>query len=221
MRSSYHEELDGVMNQLVNMASLVEIAMQKASNSLLNADLVDAESVITDDEQLDQLHEQLEYKALSLLMLQAPVAGELRIVVSSIRVVFEFARMGDLAAHIAKIARMRYPEHALPAQLEPNFRKMADISLKMIDVARQTLATRNADKALTLAEIDSKMDSLREDHFNVILGDDFDGTVEQAVDVALLGRYFERFADHCVAVGRRIVYLVTGETPEGEDWPNA
>lgn len=221
MRSSYHEELNVVMGQLVEMATLVETAMEKASDALLNCDLGEAEAVISDDDQLDRMHEELEYKCLSLLMLQAPVAGELRIVVSAIRVVFELARMGDLAAHVAKIARLRYPNEALPADLKDNFQKMADISIEMIDVARHTLATQDADKAKTLAEIDTKMDQLRRDHFNVILDDSWSGTIEEAVDVALLGRYFERFADHAVAVGRRTIYLATGEVPEGEDWPNA
>lgn len=221
MRSSYHEELDSVLEQLVHMASLVETAIREASEALVTADLTKAEAVISEDAALDTLHEQLEYKCLSLLMLQAPVAGELRIVVSAIRVVFELARMGDLAAHIAKVARLRYPNHAVPADLEPNFAEMARIAEKMISLARNTLGEHDAEEALRLAEIDSKIDELRRQHFEVVLDENWEGTVEQAVDVALLGRYYERFCDHAVAVGRRVIYLVTGEVPEGEDWPNA
>lgn len=221
MRSSYHEELDSVLEQLVHMASLVETAMHEASESLVTADLTKAEAVVSGDAELDTLHEQLEYKCLSLLMLQAPVAGELRIVVSAIRVVFELARMGDLAAHIAKVARLRYPNHAVPADLEPNFAEMARIAEKMISLARVTLSEHDAKEARRLAEIDSTIDELRRQHFEVVLDENWGGTVEQAVDVALLGRYYERFCDHAVAVGRRVIYLVTGESPEGEDWPNA
>lgn len=221
MRSSYHEELDGVLTSLLHMAELVEQAIRESSRALLEADLVRAEQVIGDDAKLDAMHEEMEYRCLSLLALQAPVAGELRTVVSSIRLVFELARMGDLAAHIAKVARLRYPHKALPASLEPNFRQMAEIAEQMIDVARVTLAERDAQGASGLAEIDAKMDELRRDHFQVMLDDSFDGGITAAVDVALLGRYYERFADHAVAVGRRTIYLVTGEVPEGEDWPNA
>ncbi|NLE98200.1 MAG: phosphate signaling complex protein PhoU [Propionibacterium sp.] len=221
MRSSYHEELDSILEQLVHMASLVEVAIHDASEALVTADLNKAESVISNDTQLDTLHEELEYKALSLLMLQAPVAGELRIVVSAIRVVFELARMGDLAAHIAKIARLRYPNHAVPDDLEPNFAEMARIAEKMIHLARTTLSEHDAKEAMRLAEIDSTIDELRRQHFDVVLAEQWQGTVEEAVDVALLGRYYERFCDHAVAVGRRTIYLVTGESPEGEDWPNA
>lgn len=221
MRATYRQELDSVIDQLVHMASLVEIAMQEASESLLTADLAKAETVISNDAELDALHEELEYKCMSLLALQAPVAGELRIVVSAVRVVFELARMGDLSVHIAKIARLRYPEHALPADLEGNFKEMGRIASKMIELARITLSEHDADEALRLAEIDAAVDELRSEHFSKILDKNWGGTVEEAVDVALLGRYYERFCDHAVAVGRRTIYLVTGEVPEGEDWPNA
>ncbi len=221
MRASYHEELNGVLERLHHMAELVEVAMREASESLLTADLGRAEAVISNDAQLDAMHEELEYKCLSLLALQAPVAGELRTIVSTIRVVFELARMGDLAAHIAKIARLRYPDHAVVPELEPNFRRMAEVSIQMIQVAARSLQDQDATEAMTLAQIDAEMDDLRRDHFTVVLGDGWQGTTAQAIDIALLGRYFERFADHAVAVARRVIYLITGSNPEGVDWPNA
>lgn len=221
MRTSYHEELNSVLDRLVHMADLVEIAIRESSESLLTADLERAEAVITKDVQLDEMHEELEYQCLSLLALQAPVAGELRTIVSAIRVVFELARMGDLAAHIAKIARLRYPAHAVPERFEGNFREMADIAEEVIDVARLALADRDAKGAESLVAIDARMDDLRRDQFTEIFREGTDITIEGAVDVALLGRYFERFADHAVAVGRRVIYIITGEVPAGDDWPNA
>lgn len=221
MRTSYHEELDGLLKSLLHMAELVETALEESTAALFEADINRAEAVISNDAELDQLHEKLEYECLSLLALQAPVAGELRTVVSAIRMVFELARMGDLAAHIAKIARLRYPNKAVPAGLEPNFRSMSEIALKMIDVAREALANRDVHEAYGLADIDTKMDDLRREHFNVLLDENWNDGIAAAVDVALVGRYYERFADHAVAVGRRTIYLITGEVPEGEDWPNA
>lgn len=105
MRTSYHEELDAIIDNLVHMAELVETAIKEGSESLLTADLARAEAVITNDAELDRIHEEMEYKCLSLLALQAPVAGELRTIVSAIRVVFELARMGDLAAHVANLVQ--------------------------------------------------------------------------------------------------------------------
>ncbi|GAA3862669.1 phosphate signaling complex protein PhoU [Tessaracoccus defluvii] len=221
MRTSYHEELNSVLDRLVHMAQLAETAVSEASVALLTADLGRAEAVITDDAELDRIHEEMEYKCLSILALQAPVAGELRTIVSAIRVVFELARMGDLAAHIAKIARLRYPAHAVPAQFEASFKEMAEIAIEIIDVARVSLQDRDAHGAHRLVDIDARMDTLRREQFESILADGADVTIEGAVDVALLGRYFERFADHAVAVGRRVIYIITGEVPEGEDWPNA
>ena len=221
MRTSYHEELDSILDSLVHMAGLVEVAIRDASESLLSADLGLAESVISKDIELDRMHEEMEYKCLSLLALQAPVAGELRTIVSAIRVVFELARMGDLAAHVAKIARLRYPATAVPERFEAGFREMASIAIEIIDLARLSMAARDVNGAHRLAEIDSRMDELRREQFTLMLSEDSDISIEGAVDVALLGRYFERFADHAVAVGRRVIYIMTGQVPEGEDWPNA
>lgn len=221
MRTSYHDELNSVIEDLVHMATLVEVAIHDASEALFTADLAKAEQVIGADATLDLLHEELEYKCLSLLALQAPVAGELRTIVSAIRVVFELARMGDLSAHVAKIARLRFPGKAVPTQLEDNFRSMAEIALRMIRLAKDALAAKDATEAIRLADVDAQMDTLRRAQFTELLGTKWDATVEEAVDVALLGRYYERFCDHAVAVGRRVIYISTGEVPEGEDWPNA
>lgn len=221
MRSSYHEELGGTLARLNEMASLVEVAIREAGEALLNPDLAKAERVVSEDAVLDSMHEELEYRLLSLLALQAPVAGELRTIVSGIRVVFELARMGDLAAHVAKVARLRYPEHAIPAELEPNFQRMAQLSDDMMVRTVKILSKQDADAATDMAEVDAEMDELRREHFAKVLGEAWEGSTAQAIDVALVGRYFERFADHAVAVARRVIYITTGESPEGEDWPNA
>lgn len=221
MRASYHEELETVLTKLHEMARLVETAMVEATDALLTADLERAESVISEDAKLDSMHEELEYKCLSLLALQAPVAGELRTIVSAIRVVFELARMGDLAAHIAKIARLRFPNHAVVPELEPNIRRMSEVCAKMVRVAAESLHDHDAAEAQSLANIDAEVDDLRREHFTTVLDENWQGTTAQAVDVALLGRYYERFADHAVAVARRVIYLVTGSNPQGENWPNA
>lgn len=221
MRETYHEELDDVTNKLVSMSSNVRTAVQDATEALLKADLRLAERVIADDARLDAMHEEIEEQCFQLLARQAPVAGELRTVVSALRMVFELARMGDLAAHVAKIARMRYPEKAVPQALEANFARMSEVADHMVGEAGRTLAERDVVEATKLAENDEEMDELRREQFKVLLADDWQYGVEAAVDAALLGRYYERIADHAVAVGRRIIYVITGDVPEGEDWPNA
>ena len=114
MRDSYHEALDAVVSDLVKLTGLVQTALQEATVALLQANLDKAEEVISADSRIDAMHDDIEARCFSLLARQAPVAGELRTVVAAMRMVADLARMGDLSAHIAKIARLRYPEHAVP-----------------------------------------------------------------------------------------------------------
>lgn len=219
MRESYHAELDGVITDLVVMARHGQVALKDSTVALLTADQTIAERVIADDTRIDEMAISLETRAFNLLARQSPVAGELRTLVAVLRMTFELSRMGDLAAHVAKIARMRFPEKAVPSELEGNFARMAEVADEMISVACETLEGRNTEAALKLAERDEEMDTLRRDQFKLLLGNDWAHGVEAAVDVALLGRYYERIADHAVAMGRRIVLVLTGEAPEGENWP--
>ena len=133
--------------------------------------------------------------------------------------VAELERMGDLAAHVAKIARLRYPERAVPEALRANFIRMGDVAEKMVVGAGQTLIDRNIQVAEELRSRDEEMDELRRTQFRVLLSDDWPYGVEAAVDVALLGRYYERIADHAASMARRVIYVVTGEFPETEYWP--
>lgn len=220
MRETYRVELESVIEDLVSMSQDVQVAVRDSTRALLQADDAIAERVITEDEKLDRVADDIEHRCFSLLSLQAPVAGELRIVVSALRMVGELARMGDLAAHVAKVARLRYPEIAIPERLRPNFARMAEISEQMVGTAGSTLRARDVEMAETLAHNDEEMDDLRRSQFRLLLGDEWPYGVEAAVDVALLGRYYERIADHAVSMGRRVIYVVTGAVPAGAaQWP--
>lgn len=221
MRDSYHESLESVVTDLVNMTEAVQTAVRDATRALLEADLTTAESVISSDSAIDRLHDDLEARCFSLLARQAPVAGELRTVVAAMRMVADLARMGDLAAHVAKIARLRYPEHAVPEGLVSNFTLMARVAENMVETAGRSLKERNAHDAGQLADSDDEMDELRKSQFRVMLSKDWPYSVEAAVDVALLGRYYERIADHAVIMASRVIYVITGLLPEGENWPVA
>jgi phosphate transport system protein len=219
MRDSYHDQLDDILADLVQMCQKVAIAVRSSTTALLEADIHVAEQVIGDDAELDRMQADIEERAFHLLARQSPVAGELRTVVASLRMVSELERMGDLAAHVAKIARLRYPESAIPEALRPSFVKMGDVAEKMVIAAGQTLHDRNVQNAEELRTRDQEMDDLRRTQFRVLLSDDWPYGVEAAVDVALLGRYYERIADHAASMARRIIYVVTGQFPEHEYWP--
>ena len=221
MRDSYRDELNATTELIVTVAGLVRTAVQDATTALVTADLTIAERVISGDARIDELTKEIEQRSFQLLARQAPVAGELRTVVAVLRMSYSLDRMGDLAAHIAKIARLRYPEAAAPEPIADQIKQMAETADSMIATAITTLENRDAEAAAGLATADSKMDELRSDQFHLLLSDDWEYGVEKAVDTALLGRYYERIADHAVAMGARTIYIVTGEAPEGENWPSS
>ena len=221
MRDNYRESLESVVHDLVEMTGLVQVAVQEATLALLDADLAVAEKTISADVELDHRHDDLEARCFSLMARQAPVAGELRTLVAALRMVADLARMGDLAAHIAKIARLRYPECAVPEGLRPNFTLMARVAGEMVETAGRSLLERNAHDAGKLADSDDEMDELRKSQFRLLLDKEWSYGVEAAVDVALLGRYYERIADHAVLMASRVIYVITGLLPAGENWPSA
>jgi phosphate transport system protein len=211
MRSAYHEQLDHFDAGLAHMTTLVNAAMIKATNALLDADLALAESVIAADEAIDTVAHDLEDEALQLVALQAPVATELRVLLSGLRISASLERMGDLAVHVAKAARLRYPASAVPAELRQVIIDMGEVAERIVQRTGDVLANRDAAGATQLAIIDDEMDSLHRQLFNAVLSPDWSHGVEAAIDVTLVSRYYERFADHAVTIGKRVVHIVTGE----------
>jgi phosphate transport system protein len=213
MRDAYTDQLDSIRDDLVQMARLVRVALDEATESLLEGDAKLAEHVISADVAVDALREKLEEHSFELLSLQNPVAGDLRMLVASLRMVSEFERMGDLAVHIAKIARLRTPEIAVPDELVPTISRMAAVAEVMIGKVEHVIANSDVEAAHEMVEVDQEMDRLRRASFRELLGSDWKHGVEPAVDIALLGRYYERIADHAVSIAHRVVFLVTGEQP--------
>jgi phosphate transport system protein len=213
MRDAYHEELDAISASLVEMANMVGSAISRATTALLDADLTLAEMVIAADEAVDELYRSTEERAFDLMARQQPVASDLRVLVTSLRMVADLERMGDNAVHVAKIARRRYPSSAVAPQLRPTVLKMGHIAEEIVAKTANVIAQRDIELAAELERDDDVMDELHKKLFTLILDAQWEGGVEAVVDVTLAGRYYERFADHAVSVARRVVYLVTGERP--------
>ena len=217
MRETFHEELDHMSSSVVDMTKLVSVALERATQALLDADVSLAESVISADAEIEAAYQALEDKAVELLARQAPVAGDLRIIVAGLRGVADLERMGGLARHIAKIARLRYPACAVPDVLRETITEMATAALSMAHKAAEVVAWRDAERARELESDDDRIDTLRRNLFGTMLSPDWTYGVEPAIDLALVGRYYERFADHAVEVARLVVYMVTGERPRGDE----
>ncbi len=213
MRDVYHDQLDSIVDDLVAMTGAVRDAVREATEALLSAKAESAEAVISGDKAIDHTRDMLEDRALQLLATQQPVAGDLRILVGALRMVADLERMGDLAVHVAKVARMRMPDIAVPEALRPTIARMAEVAERMVGSASSIIAERDVEAALELEDEDDEMDQLRRLLFRMLLSDEWAYGVEPAIDIALLGRYYERIGDHAVSMGRRVVYLVTGEHP--------
>jgi len=213
MREAFHEQLDSVFSELAGMCRLVETAVGDATRALLQGDAEVAERVISGDTAIDDEREKIEDTCFSLLSLQQPVAGDLRVVVSALRMVSEVERMGDLSVHVAKIARLRVPEVAVPEQVRGTVTRMGEVAEDMVARVSQIITDKDVEAAIELGRDDEVMDQLRRRSFTELLSGEWAHGVEAAVDVALLGRYYERIADHAVSVVNRVVFVVTGDFP--------
>jgi phosphate transport system protein len=210
MREQFQEELDSVSTTLVDMAGLVKTAMQNATTALLTADLALAEKVIADDLIIDEIQHDLDARTINLIARQSPVATDLRTLVTSLRMSADLERMGDLAHHIAKSARMRYPATAVPPELSLTIEEMGRVCVSIIEKVALVLKNRDTDRALEVETDDDAIDSLHRKIIQTLLDPSWQHGIETAIDMTLLGRYYERCADHAVSIARRVYFLVTG-----------
>jgi phosphate transport system protein len=218
MREEFRAELAEVSELLVAMADEVRGAMSRATTALLDANANVAEGVVAGDAVVNDLHGQVEERVYALLARQAPVASDLRLVVTALHTAWDIERMGDLAKHVAKTALRRHPAKAVPDELVEVFRDMAEIADRIAGKIRRVLAQPDASRSAELESDDDAMDELHRGLFVVLLGAAWKHGVEAAVDGALLGRFYERFADHAVNAGHHMYYFVTG-TPMPHDTP--
>jgi phosphate transport system protein len=216
MRTAYHKELSGLSARLGEMCGLAADGMAHATRALLDADLSLAEQVIADHEHVVSLSRRTEETALKLLALQQPVAGDLRTVVGSIHIGADVERMGALAVHVASISRLRHPDCALPDDLRASFAEMGSRAVQLARMAQEVLRSRDPGRAARLQEEDDAVDAEHRHLFTLLIDHKWQDGVCSAVDVALLGRYYERFADHAVEIGRRVVFEATGGLPDNQ-----
>lgn len=212
MREELRSELLEVGRLLVSMAEATRIAMGRATSGLLTADREACETVVARDAEINDLRDQVEERVYATLARQSPVAVDLRLLVTGLQIAIDLERMGDLAEHVAKTALRRHPSPAVPAELRPVFVRMAEVADRIAGKINLVLTSRDIHLAAQLENDDDAMDDLERELFRILLSKDWPYGAETAIDGALLGRFYERYADHAVNAGRQVVYLVTGES---------
>lgn len=211
LRTAFQDELDGVTQTLSELSSLVSSAITQATHALLTADLSEAEAVIAADDRVDEIQHELDARIIDIIARQQPVASDLRALVTALRMSADLERMGDMAHHIAKITRLRHPGAAVPSELLLTIEEMGKVARLISDKVGGVINSKDIDKALEVEKDDDEMDLLHRRLFTALLEPSWPHGIETAIDMTLIGRYYERYADHAVSVSRRIHFQVTGK----------
>ncbi len=211
VREVFHQSLEDVQSRLIEIAELVEIAIEKATRAFGSSDVELAEEVIDADNVIDEKAIALDELAIEILARQQPVARDLRIVVSALRISASLERMGDIAEHIAQLTRMRFPERAIPRGLKSTFTKMGLLDVEVARKLTELLRTQDLALSEEIRNEDDKLDDLHVAVFEKVLSDTWQGEAAATVDATLASRYHERFADHAVSVAKKVAYLATGD----------
>ena len=211
LRSAFQDELDGVTQSLSELSTLVSSAITQATHTLLTADLSEAEAVIAADDRVDEIQHELDARIIDIIARQQPVASDLRALVTALRMSADLERMGDMAHHIAKITRLRHPGAAVPSELLLTIEEMGKVARLISAKVGGIINSKDIDKALEVEKDDDEMDLLHRKLFTALLEPSWPHGIETAIDMTLIGRYYERYADHAVSVSRRIHFQVTGK----------
>lgn len=211
MRQLFQQELADLKDDLVDIAQSVEGAMDRAVRAFNQSDVQLAEEVIAQDHLIDDAVRELDEQAIAILARQAPVAGDLRQVISTLRISASLERMGDLATHLAQLARYRFPEKVAPKGIRPTFKEMGALDLKMAGLVVALLQDPNPKAVEEIRDLDDSIDALHLSVFETVLSEEFGSGTATVVDATLASRYLERFADHGVSISKKVLYLLTGE----------
>lgn len=211
MRKVFQAELHQVGDELIQIATLVRTAVEKAAASFENADVELAEDVITADARIDFLQTELDERAIDILARQGPVASDLRMIVGALRMSTSLERMGDLARHIAQLARLRYPQVVSAESLTATFGEMARLDSAIAGAVVDLLDTRDLAHASHIQQLKGRINELHRSVFDAVGDPAWRESAARTADVVLASRYFERFGDHGVSVSRKVTYLVTGQ----------
>ena len=211
MREVFQQELAEVQDRLVEIAELVVVSIQNATQAFNNSDVSLAEDVIANDNKIDELTVLLDELSIQILARQQPVARDLRIVVSALRISASLERMGDMAEHIAQLARYRFPDKVVPKSLRGTFSELGKLDVAIAKKLTLLLKTEDVRLAEEIRNDEDQIDALHLSVFDKVLGETWKGAAVDTVDATLASRYHERFADHAVSIAKKVQYLATGD----------
>ena len=216
-RKVFHDELDELKADVVRLAALATESIEAGTDAFLDGDLAAAERVVTEDGALDDLMHSIESRTYLLLARQQPMAIDLRMLVTVLRVIHELERAGDLMVNVAKATRRLYP-YSLDPKIRGLLHRMREQAVAQLTVAVEAFAHRDPARAAALGDMDDAMDDLQRDLYRAIFSSQVadEASLQRAVQIALVGRYYERIADHAVNVGARVAFMVTGAMPDTE-----
>jgi phosphate transport system protein len=211
VREVFQQELREVQERLVEIAGFVAVSIDNATRAFNDSDVALAETVIADDERIDVSARELDELAINILARQQPVARDLRIVVSALRISASLERMGDMAEHIAQLARYRFPDKVVPKPLRNTFAELGALDVAIARKLVALLESEDVDVAEEIRSDDDRIDALHLSVFDKVLGETWKGAAVDTVDATLASRYHERFADHAVSIAKKVQYLATGD----------
>ena len=200
-----------MQDRLVEISGLVALSIENATRAFNESNVSLAEAVIAEDDKIDAAAAELDELAINILARQQPVARDLRIVVSALRISASLERMGDMAEHIAQLARYRFPDKVVPKSLRPTFAEMGALDVKIARMLVDLLKSEDLAVAEAIRNEDDKVDALHLAVFDKVLGETWKGAAVDTVDATLASRYHERFADHAVSIAKKVQYLATGD----------
>lgn len=215
VRRNFHQTLEDIRQEMIQMAALVTEGIPRATETLLAGDLREAQRIVEDDDPLDARAVDLEETCYQVLALQQPMAGDLRGIVTAIRMIAEIERSGDLVVNIAKGARRIFGTE-IPARLRGRITDMGEEATRLFRIAMDSYIDQDADLAAAIDDLDDRLDGIHRDYVQEIFRAHQEGevTIEAGIQLALIGRHYERIGDHAVNIGERVRYMVTGWLPE-------
>ncbi len=212
-RRTFHSQLHEITRDITRLAALVTETIPKGTEALLSQDLRTAQEIIDNDDVIDNLAIEIEERCYASLALQAPVASDLRAIIAAIRLISEIERSGDLMVNVCKATRRIYPTE-LPPPVRGLLQQMSEQATRLFRMCMDAYVEGDSSLAAALDDIDDRLDELHADYIQAVLTWGGDGDIQPAVQLALIGRYYERIGDHAVNIGERVRYMVDGWLPE-------